>query len=110
VRRLILLKEPQSEDWARYVHPLISVKNKSSDLSGTIDLTGQRLGLHVGVAKVQLVSCARLRDHILGVAVYMRTGGRSQDVNGESPPKSAEHKCPPKPVVTHEKEDIQQYI
>jgi hypothetical protein len=45
----------------------------SSDLSGTIDLTGHRLGFYVGVGKAQLVSCARLGDQILGVMVYMRT-------------------------------------
>jgi hypothetical protein len=33
----------------RYVRRRISVKNKSSDLSGTMDLTDQRLGLHVAV-------------------------------------------------------------
>jgi hypothetical protein len=61
VHRLILLLEPHSEDWVRYVHRLIPVQNKSSDLSGTIDLTGQRLCLRDGVGKEQLVSCARLR-------------------------------------------------
>jgi hypothetical protein len=69
VHRLIFLKEPHSEDWARYVHRLIPVQNKSSDLSGTIDLTGQRLGGHIGVGKEQLISCARLRELILGVMV-----------------------------------------
>jgi hypothetical protein len=45
------------------------VKNKSSDLSGTIDLTGQRLGLQIGVGKEQVVSCACLRELILGFIV-----------------------------------------
>jgi hypothetical protein len=83
VRRLILLKEPHSEDFVRYVHRLLPVKNKSSDLSETIDLSGQRLGLHIGVGKEQLSSCARLRELILGVMVYMRTKSRNALAPGD---------------------------
>jgi hypothetical protein len=59
----------QSSDQAQYVHRLIPVQSKSSDLSGTIELNGQRLGLHIVVGEEQLVCCARLRELILGVMV-----------------------------------------